>query len=153
RYWLTADSAAARLQDARAALLAPVVDAIDAGPAPIAPLEAAGAAGPGSSAGTGPAADAGPSGPADNQGVLAVPPQVWSVDGEAAGSLLETLGAQLAAGRMRAVPLTERLAGPVTVPDGSLADDPTGAVDPGAVDLAGVDRRVSDALRGIGTLR
>lgn len=156
RYWLTADSAAARLQDARAALLAPVVDAIDAGPAPIAPLEAAGAAGAagaGPSAGTGPAADTGPSGPSDDQGVLAVPPQVWSVDGEAAGSLLETLGAQLAAGRMRAVPLTERLAGPVTVPDGSLADDPTGAVDPGAVDLAGVDRRVSDALRGIGTLR
>ena len=108
RYWLTADSPAARLQDARAALLAPVVDAIDA------------AGGPGDTT-------------ADAQGVLAVPPQVWTVDGESAGSLLESLGAQLAAGRMRALPLTERLTGPVTVPDGTLAPDPTGAVDPGAV--------------------
>ena len=128
RYWLTADSPAARLQDARAALLAPVVDAIDA------------AGGPGDTT-------------ADAQGVLAVPPQVWTVDGESAGSLLESLGAQLAAGRMRALPLTERLTGPVTVPDGTLAPDPTGAVDPGAPDPAGADRRIATALEAVGTLR
>ncbi|MCT2097738.1 hypothetical protein M3E00_03920 [Dietzia cinnamea] len=128
RYWLTADSPAARLQDARAALLAPVVDAIDA------------ASGPGDAT-------------ADAQGVLAVPPQVWTVDGESAGSLLESLGAQLAAGRMRALPLTERLTGPVTVPDGTLAPDPTGAVDPGAPDPAGADRRIATALEAVGTLR
>ena len=128
RYWLTADSPAARLQDARAALLAPVVDAIDA------------TSGPGDAT-------------ADAQGVLAVPPQVWTVDGESAGSLLESLGAQLAAGRMRALPLTERLTGPVTVPDGTLAPDPTGAVDPGAPDPAGADRRIATALEAVGTLR
>ena len=128
RYWLTADSPAARLQDARAALLAPVVDAIDA------------TSGPGDAT-------------ADAQGVLAVPPQVWTVDGESAGSLLESLGAQLAAGRMRALPLTERLTSPVTVPDGTLAPDPTGAVDPGAPDPAGADRRIATALEAVGTLR
>ena len=148
RYWLAADSPAARLQDARAALLAPVVDAIDAGPAPIAPLDAAVP----DPAGPAPLGAAGTDRDAD-QGVLAVPPQVWGIDGEAAGSLLETLGAQLDAGRMRAVPLTERLAGPITTPDGSLAGDPTGAVDPGMIDPPGADRRVADALRGVDTLR
>lgn len=144
RYWLTADSPAARMQDARAALLAPVVDAIDAGPAPIAPLDAA----------VDPfAAPTPPTDPATGQGILAVPPQVWGIDGDAADSLLETLGAQLAAGRMRALPLAERLAGPVTVPEGSLAVDPTGAADPGAMDLAGADLRVADALGGVGVLR
>ncbi|KAA0918279.1 hypothetical protein [Dietzia sp. ANT_WB102] len=132
RYWLTADSTEARLQDARATLLAPIVDAIDsaASPVPGAPLD-----------------------PASDQGVLAVPPQVWTIGREAAGSVLEALGAQLAAGRMRAVPLAERLAGPVTIPDGYLADDPTGAADPGAMELAGADPIVADALRGLGTLR
>ena len=127
RYWLTADSPAARLQDARAALLAPVVDAIDAAGT------VTGAAGP--------------------QGVLAVPPQVWTVDGDSAGSLLETLGVQLASGRMRALPLTERLTGPVTVPDGSLALDPTGAVDPGAADPVDAGPRIAGALEAVGTLR
>ncbi|AWH94084.1 hypothetical protein A6035_17065 [Dietzia lutea] len=149
RYWLTADSPAARLQDARAALLAPVVDAIDAAG------DGTGAAGaPGTAAGAVPGGAAGPGDTAAAaQGVLAVPPQVWTVDGESAGSLLESLGAQLAAGRMRALPLAERLTGPMTVPDGSLAPDPTGAVDPGAPDPAGADRRIAAALDAVGTLR
>ncbi|MDV8000087.1 hypothetical protein [Rhodococcus sp. IEGM 1408] len=137
RYWLTADSPAARLQDARSALLAPVIDA--------AAEAAAGAA-----AGVATAPD---------QGVLAVPPQVWTIDRQAAGSLLESLGTQLSAGRMRAVSLPERLNGPVTIPGASLAEDPTGAVDPGAVDLSGddpagpLDRRLAAAVEGINTLR
>lgn len=140
RYWLTADSPAARLQDARAALLAPVVDAA---------AEAAAGADTGA-----------PNEPDQgDQGVLAVPPQVWTIDGQAAGSLLESLGAQLSAGRMRAVSLPERLSGPVTIPGASLAEDPTGAVDPGAVDPSGddpagpVDRRLAAAVEGINTLR
>lgn len=126
RYWLTADSPAARLQDARAALLAPLLE-------------------PGSDAGT--------------RGVLAVPPQVWTVDEVAAGSLLDSLGDQLASGRMRAVSLTERLGEPVTVPEGSLAEDPTGATDPGAADPFAGDpagttaERLEVSLEGIRTLR
>lgn len=146
RYWLTADSPAARLQDARAALLAPVVDAaVDA--ADDAAVDAEPAPTPGEPA------------PADPQGVLAVPPQVWTVDEDAAGSLLETLGAQLTAGRMRAVPLADRLDGPVTIPEGSLAEEPTGASDPGAIDPVVGDpvnptgRRLTSVLEGIGTLR
>lgn len=140
RYWLTADSAEARLQDARATVLAPLVDVADA--------VAAGGIVPGTAA-------AG----AVEQGVLAVPPQVWTVDGASAGSLLETLGAQLGAGRMRSLPLTDRLRGPVTIPDGSLSADPTGATDPGEVDPFAQDpsgptaRRLEAALEGIGTLR
>ena len=133
RYWLTADTPAARLQDARATLLAPVVDAIDlaasqtAAPQPATPQSVT----PQTAPPAAPTLDA-----ATDQGVLAVPPQVWTVDGDAAGSLLESLGAQLAAGRMRALPLAERLAGPVTVPDGYLAESPTGSPDPWAADPA-----------------
>ncbi|MFN3338714.1 MAG: hypothetical protein ACK40Z_03375 [Dietzia sp.] len=146
RYWLAADSPVARLQDARAALLAPVIDAADAAAAPTGTQQPDPA--PGDTSAT-----------AAEQGVLAVPPQVWDVDEEAAGSLLETLGDQLAAGRMRAVPLTELLSGPVTIPEGSLADDPTGAVDPGKADPFADDpvgdtvRRLAGALGGTGTLR
>ncbi|MCT1514076.1 hypothetical protein [Dietzia cercidiphylli] len=135
RYWLAVDTPVARLQDARAALLAPVIDAV-----------------------TDPAAGDG-AGAVAGQGVLAVPPQVWDVDEESAGSLLETLGDQLATGRMRAVPLTERLTGPITIPEGSLAADPTGAVDPGLADPFADDpggdtvRRLAGALSGTGTLR
>lgn len=123
RYWLTADSPAARLQDARAALLAPVVDV---------------------------AARARPD-PARDTGVLAVPPAVWTVDEAAATSLLDTLGAQLAAGGMRALPLAERLAGPDGGPGGTLADYPTAAADPGATDPAAVER-IRGAVADIGTL-
>ena len=145
RYWLTADSPAARLQDARAAMLAPVIDAGDAVAAagPDAPPPAPGTAGA----------------TALDQGVLAVPPQVWTVDGASAGSLLETLGVQLESGRFRAMPLSERLSRPVTIPDGQLATYPTGAIDPGAVDPFGPDPdgdaapRLRAALDGIGTLR
>ena len=148
RYWLTADTPAARLQAARAALLAPVVDAINAPPAP---------GGDGISPGA-------ISDPAADQGVLAVPPQVWTIDGDSAASLLGSLTTQLDTGRMQPVALTERLTGPVTVPDGSLAPDPTGAADPGGIDpflsdplypdaTAGVPQRISGALAGIGTLR
>ncbi|MEH6821151.1 hypothetical protein [Dietzia psychralcaliphila] len=153
RYWLAADSPVARLQDARAALLAPVIDAADA--AATAPT---GAQQPGPArSDTSDTADT--TDTVAEQGVLAVPPQVWGVDEEAAGSLLETLGDQLSAGRMRAVPLTELLTRPVTVPEGSLADDPTGAVDPGTADPFADDpggdtvRRLTGALRGTGTLR
>ena len=148
RYWLTADSAAARLQDARAALLAPLLDAplLDAPVLDAAPATPAPPATP-----TAPAA-AGP-------GVLAVPPQVWTVDEASAASLLESLGAQLATGRMRPVTLPERLAAPVTIPEGSLAEDPTGATDPGALDpflgdpAGSTEQRVRSALGGIRTLR
>lgn len=140
RYWLTADSPQARLQDARASLLAPLVDVTDAaGTTEIVPGSAA--------------ADA------VEQGVLAVPPPVWTVDGDAAGSLLTSLGEQLDAGRMRATPLADRLRGPVTIPDGHLYPEPTGALDPGDTDPFGqdpagpTDRRVASALDGIGTLR
>ena len=140
RYWLTADSPQARLQDARASLLAPLVDVTDvAGATPVVPGTAA--------------ADA------VDQGVLAVPPAVWSVDGADAGSLLSSLGEQLAAGRMRAAPLTDRLRGPVTIPDGYLSPEPTGALDPGDADPFGqdpagpTDQRLTAALDGIGTLR
>ena len=94
-----------------------------------------------------------------DQGVLAVPPAVWSVDGAHAGSLLSSLGEQLAAGRMRAAPLTDRLRGPVTIPDGYLSPEPTGALDPGDADPFGqdpagpTDQRLTAALDGIGTLR
>lgn len=137
RYWLGADSASARLQNARAALVAPVVDALDRADAGVTP---------------------GPDDPPD-PGVLAVPPQVWTVDEAAAGSLLSTLAGRLDAGHMRPVPLEERLSGPVTVPDGHLATDPTGATDPGAADpFAGdpagpTEERLSGALAGVGTLR
>lgn len=140
RYWLTADSPAARLQDARAALLAPLVG--DGG---------------GDGGGDGEAVRG--SDPYRDQGVLAVPPAVWTVDGAAAGSLLESLGAQLATGRMRPLPITERLAGPVTVPSGSLAEDPTGAADPGRTDPLEADPggttvgRLREALQAVGTLR
>ena len=140
RYWLTADSPPARLQDARATLLAPLVDVTDA-------------------AGSGELVAGGPAASAVEQGVLAVPPPVWTVDGAAAGSLLDTLGEQLTAGRMRAVPLADRLRGPVTIPDGTLTPEPTGAPDPGDVDTveqdpAGpTDRRVASALDGVSTLR
>ena len=145
RYWLTADSPAARLQDARAAMLAPVIDAADA-------IAAAGPDGPLPAPGTAGAT-------ALDQGVLAVPPQVWTVDGAAAGSLLETLGNQLESGRFSAMPLSERLARPVTIRDGQLATYPTGALDPGASDPTGTDPdgdtgpRLLSALDGIGTLR
>ena len=154
RYWLTADSPAARVQDARAALLAPVIDAADAA-AVAPPAPPAGQSGPGGPQQPDPV----PGDPAGGQGVLAVPPQVWTIDEGSATSLLESLGALLDGDRMRAVPLTERLAGPVTIPEGSLADDPTGAADPGAVDMipAGpggtTDQRLSSALGGISTLR
>lgn len=140
RYWLTADSPQARLQDARASLLAPLVDVADvAGTTEIVPGSAT--------------ADA------VEQGVLAVPPAVWTVDGAGAESLLESLGEQLDAGRMRATPLTDRLRGPVTIPDGYLSPEPTGALDPGDADPFGqdpagpTDLRLTAALDGIGTLR
>ncbi|EYT65634.1 hypothetical protein H483_0100270 [Dietzia sp. UCD-THP] len=134
RYWLDADTPPARLQDAKAAILAPVIDA-------------AGATAPDATA------------TAVEQGVLAVPPQVWDIDADSAGSLLETLGDQLSSGRMRAVSLPDRLAGPVTIPEGSLAEDPTGAPDPGLADPFAEDPagdtvgRLTGALAGAGTLR
>ncbi|WP_241737350.1 DUF6049 family protein, partial [Dietzia sp. CQ4] len=108
---------------------------------------------------TNPSAAAGDDAAVAGQGVLAVPPQVWGVDEESANSLLETLGDQLSTGRMRAVPLSERLTGPVTIPEGTLAEDPTGAVDPGLADPFADDpggdtvRRLAGALSGTGTLR
>ncbi|WP_238529181.1 DUF6049 family protein [Dietzia alimentaria] len=143
RYWLTADSPAARLQDARAAMIAPIIDAEDAVAAagPDAPPPAPGTAGA----------------TALDQGILAVPPPVWTVDGASASSLLETLRVQLESGRLRAMPLSDRLSRPVTVPGGQLATYPTGAVDPGAADpfgpRGGTARRLKVALDGIGTLR
>lgn len=152
RYWLTADSSAARLQDALAALLAPVIDAANApSPAPGSTSES-----PDSASAL---ASSGDPGTSAEQGILAVPPQVWTIDETAAASLLETLGGQLSSGRMRSVPLTDRLTGPVTVPAGSLAEDPTGAADPGesdpfAADPAGpTDERLRLSLAGISTLR
>lgn len=140
RYWLTADSPAARMQDALASILAPLIDVPDdSGADELVPGTAAASA--------------------VEQGVLAVPPQVWTVDGAAAGELLDSLGDQLTAGRMRATPLADRLSGPVTIPDGSLADYPTAAADPGDVDpfaddpAGTTDRRLASALEGIGTLR
>lgn len=120
RYWLSADSPAARLQDARATLLAGVAGSPSAPGAP-------------------------------DAGVFAVPPAVWSVDGTQAASLLRTFTEQLRAGRMRPLPLTERLAGAVTTPAGRVADDPTGAGDPGAVPVTAVDS-VRDSMRGLATL-
>lgn len=126
RYWLDADSPAARLQDARAALLAPVVDV---------------------AAGT--RVD-----PARDHGVLAVPPGVWTVDEEAASSLLGSLAAQLTAGRMSVRPLAERLSAPPAGAPGTLATYPTSAADPGAPDTTGATAdRLRGALAGITTLR
>src|SRR5699024_9644294 len=155
RYWLTADSPEARLQDARAALLAPIIDEADRARAAPGqqPGAAAGARLPAVGAATPDPSEAG------EQGILAVPPQVWSVDGSVAGSLLDLLGAQLESDRLRAVSLPERLAGPVTTPDGALAEDPTGASDPGQTDPFGADpggtteQRLAETLAGIGTLR
>ena len=155
RYWLTADSPEARLQDARAALLAPIIDEADR-------ARAEPGQQPGAAAGAGlPAVGAATPDPSEaaEQGILAVPPQVWSVDGTGAGSLLDLLGAQLESDRLRAVSLPERLAGPVTTPDGALAEDPTGASDPGQTDPFGADpggtteQRLAETLAGIGTLR
>lgn len=157
RYWLTADAPASRLQDALAGLLAPVIDVSEyATPTDAAPTntEASSTANPVTAA---PA----PGTPADSaltHGVLAVPPQVWTIDGTQAESLLSSLSDQLTAGRMRALPLADRLAGPVTVPDGSLADFPTSAADPGDVDpfdddpAGTTDRRLASVLEGVGTL-
>ena len=169
RYWLTADSEQARLQDARAGLLAPLVDVADAtagspavAPAPTTPSPTTPSPtnpSPTNPAPPAPAAPVPTPGRALDQGVLAVPPQVWSVDAEAAASLLDTLGEQLAAGRMRAAPLPDRLAGPITDPEGSLATEPTGALDPGEVDPFAQDpsgstvHRLTEALNGLGTLR
>lgn len=126
RYWLTADSPAARLQDARAALLAPVVD-VAAGVADEATRDV---------------------------GVLAVPPAPWAVDEGGASSLLSTLGAQLTAGRLHASPLSERLTGPVPGAPGTLADFPTAATDPGRVDPGSETAdRLRVAVAGVGTLR
>src|SRR5699024_7001088 len=114
RYGLTADAPEARLQDARAALLAPIIDEADR-------ARAEPGQQPGAAAGAGlPAVGAATPDPSEaaEQGILAVPPQVWSVDGTGAGSLLDLLGAQLESDRLRAVSLPERLAGPVTTPDG-----------------------------------
>ena len=141
RYWLTADSPQARLQDARAGLLAPLID-----------VPGGTGSGTGSDTGT-------PAATAVQEGILAVPPQVWTIDGASAESLLDSLGEQLGAGRMRALPLVDRLNGPVTIPDGSLAEYPTGAADPGDVDPFEQDpsgptsRRLASALAGTGTLR
>lgn len=164
RYWLTADSPAARLQDARAALLAPVIDAANT-------AETTRAAGPSGAPDDDPTAEpttnpGNPGNPANatadpaaDQGVLAIPPQVWTIDETSAASLLDTLNVQLSAGRMRALPLSERLADPVTVPAGRLAEEPTGAADPGdtdpfASDPAGhTEQRLGDVLAGVGTLR
>src|SRR5699024_4481602 len=116
---------------------------------------------PGAAAGAGlPAVGAATPDPAEGaeQVILAVPRQVWSVDGTGAGSLLDVLGAQLESDRLRAVSLPERLAGPVTTPDGALAEDPTGASDPGRTDPFGADpggtteQRLAETLAGIGTL-
>ena len=117
RYWLGADGPAARLQDARATLLAPSLETRPGGP-----------------------------------GVLAVPPAVWGVDGASATSLLRTMADRLASGRMHAVPLAERVSERTTVEHGSLADDPTGAADPGAIGEADVDA-LRAPLRGIDALR
>ena len=137
RYWLTADSPAARLQNARAALLAPLVE--PPGPAPVTdPVDAD--------------EDTGPPSPPQDPGVFVVPPAVWTVDGDSAGSLLRLLGNTLDSGALRPEPLVERLTGPVTVPAGSLAADPTGAGDPGAVDETTVDG-VRRAMSGLGTLQ
>ena len=136
RYWLEADSPAARLQDARAALLAPLMDQ---------PPPAADDA-------TDPDDDTdAPSAPPD-PGVFVVPPAVWSVDGDSAASLLRLLGNTLDSGALRPEPLTERLTGPVTVPAGSLTPHPTGAGDPGAVDETTIDG-VRRAMSGLETLQ
>ena len=110
RYWLTADSPQARLQDARASLLAPLVDATDGGSTPVVPGTAA------ADAVTGLSCSAG--------GVVCRRrPRRF---------VLSSLGEQ----RRRAYarrPLTDRLRGPVTIPDGYLSPEPTSALDPGTL--------------------
>lgn len=157
RYWLAADSAEARLQDARAALLAPVVAAV-------ADAERAGESAPRPSA----------------LPLTVVPPQVWSLDDDGIESFLDTLSAQLTAGTMRAVSLDDALAAAPVTPDPVTVDatdfgatitaDTLGQevpelsgigasaatagpdTDPGAVDVATIGK-VAEAMRRLGTLR
>lgn len=159
RYWLEADSPEARLQDARAALLAPAVAA--AADADTATTDDDGSLPPG-------------------RQLTVVPPQVWTLDDVGIESFLDTLGAQLSAGTMRAVPLTDALDAPPATPDPVAVDavdfgspittdtlgqdmpelsgiGATGATagpdtDPGAVDVATIGR-IAEAMRRLGTLR
>lgn len=103
RYWLESDSPAARLQSARASLLAPVLanmsEAADSGP----DIEAEAA----------PDAEAGES-PEDTSDearkLLVMPPAVWTLDDDGVQSLLDTVSGQIEAGNMRPLSLGDALA-------------------------------------------
>lgn len=175
RYWVQADSAEARMQDARAAAVAPVLATLAE--------ESPGAQGADGS-GDGASNDAGGAGAAgaatEPRNVLVVPPQVWDVDGVSAASFLDVLATQLDSGAMRAVPLTEALAAaPVAQGPAHLATAELGApitsdtlgqkvtglseigapynegipdIDPGAIDIATIGR-LREALNQLATLR
>ena len=115
RYWVQADSAEARMQDARASLMAPVLANLAAanstangvGTAADAPdlQSAPPAAGTDSDV---PIPTDGAPAPNPRQ-LLVVPPQVWSVDDVSAASFLDILATQLNVGTMRAVALSDAL--------------------------------------------
>lgn len=119
RYWLESDSAAARLQHARASLLAPVLAALteDGGDegenegTMAAATEAGDASAADSSAGSAPGA----TDPAARS-VLVAPPAVWTLDDDGIRSLLDTASAQITAGHLRPVPLGDALARPAVDP-------------------------------------
>ncbi|WP_333619429.1 hypothetical protein [Dietzia sp.] len=110
RYWLESDSAEARLQDARSAVIAPVL-------ADMADSQAASQ----TDSSTDDSGDT-PDAPAEQgRKVLLMPPSVWTLDDAGVRSILDTASSQITAGHMRPVGLAEALAQP---PAGGV--DPTG---------------------------
>ena len=98
RYWLESDSPAARLQSARASLLAPV----------LANMSEAAASEAASGAAADDGEDAGAS--VEARKLLVMPPAVWTLDDAGVQSLLDTVSGQFEAGNMRPLPLGDALA-------------------------------------------
>lgn len=97
RYWLESDSPAARLQSARASLLAPVLANMSEAGASEADPEAGG--------------DAEADDTSDEaRKLLVMPPAVWTLDDAGVQSLLDTVSGQIEAGNMRALSLGDALA-------------------------------------------
>lgn len=103
RYWLESDSPAARLQSARASLLAPV----------LANISEAADGEPDTETDAAPDAEAGDS-PEDTSDearkLLVMPPAVWTLDDDGVQSLLDTVSGQIEAGNMRPLSLGDALA-------------------------------------------
>lgn len=103
RYWLESDSPAARLQSARASLLAPV----------LANMSEAADGEPDTETDAAPDAEADDT-PEDTSDearkLLVMPPAVWTLDDDGVQSLLDTVSGQIEAGNMRPLSLGDALA-------------------------------------------